>query len=106
MIFRFIEILIDDVVAANQYYNKKFESIKQEYEKLNTLVQADFKKVDSKKWCVISQRRGLFHSRKWDPMLSSKISELLGEMLLLQYFSSTNYTGIRKVCMVGDCDLF
>lgn len=46
MIFRFIEILIDDVVAANQYYNKKFESIKQEYEKLNTLVQADFKKVD------------------------------------------------------------
>ena len=39
-------------------------------------------------------------------MLSSKISELLGEMLLLQYFSSTNYTGIRKVCMAGECDLF
>ena len=61
-IFRFIEILIDDVVAANQYYNKKFESIKQEYEKLNTLVQADFKKVDRIVLCNIAETRFISQS--------------------------------------------
>lgn len=47
-LFRFIEYLIDDVVAANQYYNKKLESIKEEYSRLCISVHEDFGKVSSR----------------------------------------------------------
>ena len=43
---RFIEDLISDVIEGNQYYNKKFDSIRTNYLKYLTDVQVDLNKVE------------------------------------------------------------
>ena len=87
------------MIAANQYYTKKLNSIKQEYEDLSTIVSEELVKVPFLAPFYV-QKRGFFSRRKRDHTVLQCIYTLLGEMLLLQYFSATNYQGIRKVVSV------
>ena len=43
--YRFVEDLIEDVISVNQYYNKKLEDIKMEYETLYMIVETDIQQV-------------------------------------------------------------
>lgn len=45
LISRFIETIIEDVIAANQYYIKKLNSIKEEYSALYDIVEEELVKV-------------------------------------------------------------
>ena len=84
------------MIAANQYYTKKLDSIKQEYKDLSAIVSEELVKVPFCRSFHV-QKRGFFSRRKRDHTALQRIYTLLGEMLLLQYFSATNYQGIRKV---------
>ena len=96
LIYRFVEDLIEDVISVNQYYNKKLESIKMEYETLFEIVETDIQQV-SKLFYSYLQKPKLCRGNRRDPSILDRIYNLLGEMLLLQYFSQTNFHGIRKV---------
>ena len=103
-ISRFIETIIEDVIAANQYYTKKLSAINQEYEDLSAIVSEELVKVPLLAPFHV-QKRGFFSRWKRDHTVLQRIYTLLGEMLLLQYFSATNYQGIRKVVSVIRIDL-
>ena len=45
LIYRFIETIIEDVIAANQYYIRKLNSIKEEYSALYDIVEEELVKV-------------------------------------------------------------
>ena len=96
MTFRFVEDLIEDVITVNQYYNSKLTSIQEEFTILNTIVYEDILRVAL---CLRSnnQKPSLFKRNRRNPEILKRINTLLGEMLLLQYFSFINYNGIRKV---------
>ena len=42
---RFVEDVIEDVISVNQYYNKKFQTIVEEYDELSTIVSNDIQRV-------------------------------------------------------------
>ena len=48
---RFVEDLIEDVISVNQYYNKKLEDIKMDYEMLCQIVNTDIQQVRKQCGC-------------------------------------------------------
>ena len=62
-ISRFIETIIEDVIAANQYYTKKLSAINQEYEDLSAIVSEELVKVPLLAPFHV-QKRGFFSRRK------------------------------------------
>lgn len=48
---RFVEDVIEDVISVNQYYNKKFQTIVEEYDALSAIVLNDIRRVEFRDGC-------------------------------------------------------